>query len=52
MRILCEPSGNFVNTEWNRSNVALRAVGADEKGNLKSGRVKYGHESHGTQAGE
>jgi hypothetical protein len=30
------------------STVALRVVGGDEKGSLKSETVKYGHKSHGT----
>jgi hypothetical protein len=33
----------------NTSTVALRVVGGDEKGNLESETVKYGHESHGTR---
>jgi hypothetical protein len=32
----------------NTSTVTLRVVGGDEKGSLKSGTVKYGHESQGT----
>jgi hypothetical protein len=32
----------------NTSTVALRVVGGDEKGSLKSETVKYGHESKGT----
>jgi hypothetical protein len=30
----------------NTSSVALRVVGGDEKGSLKSETVKYGRESH------
>jgi hypothetical protein len=30
------------------STVTLRVVGSDKKGSLKSERVKYGSESHGT----
>jgi hypothetical protein len=30
------------------STVTLRVVGGDEKGSLKSERVKYGHECQGT----
>jgi hypothetical protein len=33
----------------NTSTVALRVVGGDEKGNLESETVKYGHESRGTR---
>jgi hypothetical protein len=33
----------------NTSTVALRVVGGDEKGSLKSEIVKYGRESHGTR---
>jgi hypothetical protein len=36
----------------NTSTVALRVVGGDEKGSLKSEIVKYGHESHGTRPRE
>jgi hypothetical protein len=32
----------------NTSTVTLRVVGGDEKGSLKSDRVKYGYESEGT----
>jgi hypothetical protein len=32
----------------NTSTVTLRVVGGDEKGNLESETVKYGHESYGT----
>jgi hypothetical protein len=31
------------------STVTLRVVGGDDNGSLKSGTVKYGHESHGTR---
>jgi hypothetical protein len=31
----------------NTSTVVLRVVGGDEKGNLKSETVKYGHKSQG-----
>jgi hypothetical protein len=34
------------------STVTLRVVGGDEKGSLKSERVKYGRESQGTRARE
>jgi hypothetical protein len=34
------------------STVTLRVVGGDEKGSLKSERVKYGHEFQGTRARE
>jgi hypothetical protein len=34
------------------STVALRVVGGDEKGSLKSEAVKYGRESQGTQIRE
>jgi hypothetical protein len=37
-----------VEAGWNTSTVALRVVGGDNKGSLKSGTVKYGRESHGT----
>jgi hypothetical protein len=33
----------------NTSTVILRVVGGDEKGNLESETVKYGHESYGTR---
>jgi hypothetical protein len=33
----------------NTSTVTLRVVGGDEKGNLGSETVKYGHEFHGTR---
>jgi hypothetical protein len=33
----------------NTSTVALRVGGGEEKGNLESERVKYGHESHGNR---
>jgi hypothetical protein len=33
----------------NTSTVALRVVGGDKKGSLKSETVKYGRESHGTR---
>jgi hypothetical protein len=36
----------------NTSTVTLRVVGGDEKGSLKSERVKYGHESQGTRIRE
>jgi hypothetical protein len=36
----------------NTSTVTLRVVGGDEKGSLKSGRVKYGRESQGTRTRE
>jgi hypothetical protein len=36
----------------NTSTVTLRVVGGDEKGSLKSERVKYGLESQGTQTRE
>jgi hypothetical protein len=36
----------------NTSTVTLRVVGADEKGSLKSGTVKYGHESQGARTRE
>jgi hypothetical protein len=32
----------------NTSTVALRVIGGDRKGSLKSETVKYGHECHGT----
>jgi hypothetical protein len=34
------------------STVTLRVVGGDEKGSLKSERVKYGYESQGTRTRE
>jgi hypothetical protein len=37
-----------VESESNTSTVALRVVGGDEKGSLKSETVKYGRESQGT----
>jgi hypothetical protein len=36
----------------NTYTVALRVVGGDEKGNLKTETVKYGRESHGTRTQE
>jgi hypothetical protein len=36
----------------NTSTVTLRVVGGDEKGSLKSERVKYGRESRGTRTPE
>jgi hypothetical protein len=36
----------------NTSTVALRVVGDDEKGSLRSETVKYGHESQGTRTRE
>jgi hypothetical protein len=36
----------------NTSTVTRRVVGGDEKGNLKSETVKYGHESQGTRTRE
>jgi hypothetical protein len=36
----------------NTSTVTLRVVGGDEMGSLKSGTVKYGRESQGTQTRE
>jgi hypothetical protein len=36
----------------NTSTVTLRVIGGDEKGSLKSERVKYGRESQGTQTQE
>jgi hypothetical protein len=36
----------------NTSTVALRVVGGDEKGSLKSETVKYGHESNETRTRE
>jgi hypothetical protein len=36
----------------NTSTVTLRVVGGDEKGSLKSERVKYSHESQGTRTRE
>jgi hypothetical protein len=36
----------------NTSTVTLRIVGGDEKGSLKSQRVKYGQESQGTRTRE
>jgi hypothetical protein len=36
----------------NTSTVALRVVGSDKKGSLKSETVKYGRESHGTRTRE
>jgi hypothetical protein len=36
----------------NTSTVALRVVGGDEKGSLKSETVKYGRESHGNRTRE
>jgi hypothetical protein len=41
-----------VETMLNTSTVALRVVGGDEKGSLKSERVNYGHESQGTRSRE
>jgi hypothetical protein len=41
-----------VEVESNTSTVALRVVGGDEKENLVSETVKYGHESHGTRTRE
>jgi hypothetical protein len=40
-------SGTCVEAGSNTSTVNLQVVGGDEKGNLKSETVKYGHESHG-----
>jgi hypothetical protein len=36
----------------NTSTVAVRVVGGDKKGSLKSETVKYGRESHGTRTRE
>jgi hypothetical protein len=36
----------------NTSTVTLRVVEGDEKESLESGRVKYGHESHGNRTRE
>jgi hypothetical protein len=36
----------------NTSTVALRVVGGDENGSLKSETVKYGQESHETRTRE
>jgi hypothetical protein len=36
----------------NTATVTLRVVGGDEKGSLKSERVKYGRESQGTRIQE
>jgi hypothetical protein len=36
----------------NTSTVALRVVRGEEKGNLESETVKYGHECHGTRTRE
>jgi hypothetical protein len=36
----------------NTSIMTLRVIGDDEKGSLKSGTVKYGHEYQGTQTPE
>jgi hypothetical protein len=41
------PLKSRVDVGSNISTVALRVVGADEKGNLESETVKYSHESHG-----
>jgi hypothetical protein len=43
---------NRVEVGSNTSTVALRDVGADEKGSLESEKVKYGYESHGTRTRE
>jgi hypothetical protein len=42
----------IVEAGFSASTVALQAVGRDEKGNLKSERVKYGHEPQGTRTRE
>jgi hypothetical protein len=36
----------------NTSTVVLQVVAGDKKGNLKSERVKFGRESHGTRTQE
>jgi hypothetical protein len=46
------PSQSRVEAGSNTSTVALRVVGGDEKGSLKSETVKYDHESHETRTRE
>jgi hypothetical protein len=41
-------NNNPCDGESNISTVAMRVVGGDKKGSLKSETVKYGRESHGT----
>jgi hypothetical protein len=41
-----------VEARSNTSTVSLRVVGGDEKGSLKTERVKYGRESQGTRTRE
>jgi hypothetical protein len=41
-------SSTHVEAGSNTSTVTLRVIGGDEKGNLKSETVKYGHEFQGT----
>jgi hypothetical protein len=49
-RLYNEISGNTrVEAGSNTSTVTLRVVGGDEKGSLKSERVKYGHECQETR---
>jgi hypothetical protein len=47
--IILNGSLSRVQAGSNTSTVALRVVGSDKKGSLKSETVKYGHESHGTR---
>jgi hypothetical protein len=47
LKIIGQPR---VEARSNTSTVALRVVGGDEKGSLKSKTVKYGHESAGLEA--
>jgi hypothetical protein len=47
-----ESNSSRVEAGSNTSTVTLRVVGGDEKGSLKSERVKYGHESQGTRTRE
>jgi hypothetical protein len=46
------PSQTRVEAGSNTSTVTLRVVGGDEKGSLKSERVKDGNESQGTRTRE
>jgi hypothetical protein len=46
------PCDTRVEAESNTSTVTLRVVGGDEKGSLKSERVRYGQESQMTRTRE
>jgi hypothetical protein len=52
LKTILEIQSPRVETGSNTSTVALRIVGGDEKGSLKSETVKYGRESQGTRTRE